>query len=198
MLLDPNAARDGQEVLAVPSDPTLHAGAGEKSGRGGDRPPPNDSIARLTRARDSLATLDARFQRERSALNAEAAELDALPPGTAEYARRFDSFRRRKLSADSLRATRDRQRALVDRLATRLGESARQTRSSATTPYAVDRSSPDGRRPTRYPVRGSAPLTVRLAPGTWWLTVTPRHSSQPPHFTRTVLRAGRRDTISIK
>lgn len=60
---------------------------------------------------DSLAALDARWQRERAALNEESRSLDSLDRHSAEYARRFDAWRRRARAADSLRVARDRLRA---------------------------------------------------------------------------------------
>ena len=60
---------------------------------------------------DSAASLDARWQRERAALNDESRALDTLDRYSADYARRFDAWRSRARAADSLRVSRDRLRA---------------------------------------------------------------------------------------
>lgn len=62
-------------------------------------------------ALDSIAALDARFQQERAALNAEALALRSRDRHSPEYAKRFDAWHRRAVAADSIRALRDRMRA---------------------------------------------------------------------------------------
>ena len=86
--LDTSSARDRLEVGARPSGP---AAALE----------------------DSAAALDASFQQERDALNAEARALDSLDRRSPEYGRRFTAWRLRAIAAESLRARRDRLRTRV-------------------------------------------------------------------------------------
>jgi hypothetical protein len=93
--LDTSSARDSLEVVSVQADSAAIAGTGRTS----------TSLA--TRA-DSVALLDARFQRERSSLNAEARALERADRRSAEYGRQFEAWRMRALVADSLRAARDR------------------------------------------------------------------------------------------
>lgn len=83
----------------------------------GDRPRAADSASPAALLSDSAASLDARFQILRDSLNRESRALDALDRRTADYARRFDAWRVRARTADSLRIARDRLRARIARLA---------------------------------------------------------------------------------
>lgn len=56
---------------------------------------------------DPAAELDLEFQRVRSRLNAEAAELATLDRSSREYAARYDTFLREAAAAESLRVRRD-------------------------------------------------------------------------------------------
>jgi hypothetical protein len=101
-------ACDRREQPAAAADSANHPGA-HAAGDPAAARPPADSAARALG--DSAAALDARFQAERTALNAESRRLDSLDRRSADYARRFDAWRLRARAADSLRIARDRLRA---------------------------------------------------------------------------------------
>lgn len=63
-----------------------------------------------TAATDSASILDARFQREREAINRDVMAMRGADRRSPDYARRFDGIRRRTIAAESLRAARDRLR----------------------------------------------------------------------------------------
>ena len=63
-----------------------------------------------TAATDSASRLDARFQREREAINRDVIAMRGADRRSPDYARRFDEIRRRTIAAESLRAARDRLR----------------------------------------------------------------------------------------
>ncbi|HWE41802.1 MAG TPA: hypothetical protein VG432_04810 [Gemmatimonadaceae bacterium] len=98
---DSSSGRDSLEVVAPPGDP-----ASPRSSN-----PVPDPVAASATAADSVAALDARFQQERTALNAESRAMQSGDRRSPGYAQRFDAWRRRALAADSIRALRDKLRA---------------------------------------------------------------------------------------
>jgi hypothetical protein len=78
---------------------------------------PADSAARAATA--AAASLDARFARERAALEADARALRDANRLDSAYARRYAVFEARRRSAAALRAARDRARHVRDSLAAR-------------------------------------------------------------------------------
>lgn len=200
VVLDSSAPTRGLEVVAVPVDPATL--------RRPEPPPPAalprrtaDSVARWRRLADSAAALDAIFQGEREALNAEALALRALDRRGADYARRYDAFRRRQASADSLRAARDRLRRSAEPLRARLADHVPAGTLGApdTTrwpPRAMLDTLADGARHARSaPLAGGRAL-LPLRPGVWFLGVT-EAGRTPLRFTRLEVARGKRDTVRL-
>ncbi|HKG90531.1 MAG TPA: hypothetical protein VKA84_01495, partial [Gemmatimonadaceae bacterium] len=108
-------------AAATPSQPPAPAAAASPS-----LPPgtPPDSAARLRALLDSAAALDASFQRERAALNADAVAMAALDRRSGAYAERFDAFRVRQAAAERQREARDQLRRRAERMRARLAERA--------------------------------------------------------------------------
>lgn len=69
--------------------------------------PDSAPLAVEAAAPDPAAELDRDFQRARTALNAEAAELATLDRSSRDYATRYDPFLREAAAAESLRVRRD-------------------------------------------------------------------------------------------
>jgi hypothetical protein len=167
VVIDSNRPHEEREVIALPVDPTsLHLPIGSA---GGISPRQSDSVARLVAMRDSAAMYDARFQSERDTLNRESRALDRVDRRAAEYARRFDTFRRRALAAESLRIARDRFRNRIAPLAERLsGGAATFAAAERSFRSVVDTVSATGRRTVVGRTRGDT-VRLRLADGTWWI-----------------------------
>jgi hypothetical protein len=156
IVLDSSAGRDSLEVVALPVDPASL----RSSNPGQYSVAPPDSEA------DSIAALDARFQQERNALNAEATALHAGDRRSPEYSKRFDAWRRRALAADSVRARRDRLHARSRRsdVPAAKGESTiRATLLRAT--------STDGRAPIARRLAPGDSVSLDLSRGDWWVGV---------------------------
>jgi hypothetical protein len=107
----PSAGCGRRDAPAVAAD----SASPPPGGQVGTLPAP-DSTSPAARLRDSAAALDVRFQRARDSLNRDSRALDTLDRRSADYARRFDAWRARARTADSLRAARDRLRARLARL----------------------------------------------------------------------------------
>ena len=201
-MVDTTGSPAALEVLALPIDPAMIAPPAEVIARDARGTPRGDSIARFVSLRDSAGAIDAAFQRERAALNADAERFAALDRTSAEYARAWDAHRARLVAAERLRATRDRLRERAAALATGLGDavppadSTRSARVSTARRQALDTASDGGRGVEAAGVRdGSATLT--LEPGTWWLGAAPLGDA-PAAFTRVEIAAGARDTVRLR
>ena len=202
VVVDTTGSSTALEVLALPIDPatiapSLTVGASEARGT-----PRGDSIARFVSLRDSAASIDADFQRERAALNADAERFATLDRTSADYARAWDAHRARLVAAERLRATRDRLRGRAAALAKQLGDavppddSTRRAQQGAARRQAFDTASDGSRSVQAAGVReGSATLTLEA--GTWWLGATPPGAA-PSAFTRIELSAGARDTVRLR
>ncbi len=195
VLHDSTAAQDASVVLALPVDPaTLREP--DRSARGGAA---NDTLARLRALGDSVALLDAHFQAERGALNAEARSMHALDRRTPSYARRFDTFRTRAIAADSLRARRDRLRrreaAQRERLA-HLLPSASEQRDAHGRHWDKLLTAGDGSRTTRSATVSSTRTSISLPPGRWWLGIAPA-GGVPATYRALTVSAGSRDTVQL-
>ena len=156
IVLDSSSGRDSLEVVALPIDP-----ASLRSSKA--RP---DAQPAGAAAADSVAALDARFQRERIAVNAEAVALQSGDRRSAEYSKRFDAWHRRAVAADSMRALRDklRARSRLSAIPAAKGESTlRATMLRAT--------APDGRAPVVRRLAGGDSVTLDLSRGEWWVGV---------------------------
>lgn len=156
IVLDSSSARDSLEVVALPVDPASLHSPQERSD------PPR---SRATAA-DSLAAVDARFQQERAALDAEAVALRSGDRRSREYSRRFDAWHRRAVAADSMRALRDRLRARSLRVQLPAAEGKSTLRA-----MMLKATAPDGRAPiVRALARGDS-VSVDLTHGEWWVGV---------------------------
>jgi hypothetical protein len=181
VVLDSNPAREMREVIAVPVDPASVATTLPR-----DAPlsrAHEDSTTRLTLLRDSATALDQRFQAEREALNKDSRALDTLARRSAEYSRRFDAFRHRALAADSLRTARDRLRARVAPLATKLTDAdafSDDQRQSLRAKFGA--LTAGTRRAVVKEVRGDT-ARLTLDNGEWWIGVA-RSGSVPARWTR--------------
>ena len=203
VVVDTTGSGGTLEVLALPVDPaTIELPVEIIASSAGIGTPRADSIARFVATRDSAAMLDARFQRERTALNSEAGRFAALDRSSTEYARAWDAHRSRLVEAERLRTTRDRLRERVASIAARLGDAAppddstRRAAANAARRQALDAASDGQRSAERAPVRaGTAMLT--LDAGRWWLGTSWR-GEPPATFTRVDVEAGARDTIRLR
>ncbi len=168
------------EVLAVPFDPApilRAAGApvgrtaapGRRSARQEREDARRDSVAALRRALDDSArALDARFQRERLAVNDLVRALAARDRHTRAYAAAVDAIERRRAAARALRARRDHLRAQLSALPAADTASGWTERWRAALSHAA--------RAAGTAVvhrRVAAPDTTRIAlrPGRWWIVV---------------------------
>jgi hypothetical protein len=169
-VIDSNRPHDEQEVIALPIDPaSFHSPIGSPAGIS---PRQADSVARLAAMRDSAAMYDHRFQGERDTLNRESRALDRVDRRTTDYARRFDTFRRRALAAESLRITRDRFRDRIAPLAERLsGGAAPLAAAESSFRSVIETVSATGRRTVVGRTRSDT-VRLRLADGTWWIGVS--------------------------
>jgi hypothetical protein len=167
VVIDSNRPHEEREVIALPIDPaSLHRPIDSAAGIS---PRQADSVARLAAMRDSAAMYDARFQSERDTLNRESRALDRVDRRAAEYARRFDTFRRRALAAESLRIARDRFRDRIPPLAERLsGGAAPMAAAESSFRSVVDTVSASGRRTVVGRTRSDT-VRLRLAEGSWWI-----------------------------
>jgi hypothetical protein len=167
VVIDSNGTHEEREVIAVPVDPaSLHSSIGSAAGIS---PRHADSVARLAALRDSAVTYNERFQSERDTLNRESHALDRVDRRAAEYARRFDAFRRRALAAESLRIARDRFRDRIAPLAERLSGGAAPTAAADSSFRSIlETVSATGRRSVVGRTRSDT-VRLRLAAGTWWI-----------------------------
>ena len=154
VVLDSSAERDSLEVIALPIDPASLRPAPAR---------PRSGAAVSTHA-DSVAALDARFQEERTALNAEARTLEVADRRSAEYSGRFDAWHRRAIAADSLRVRRDKLRAR----ALRSPDLAVHAESTLRATFIKARSS-DGRAPLVRMLAGGDSVSFDLSTGDWWV-----------------------------
>ena len=170
VVIDSNRPHEEREVIALPIDPaSLHSPIGSPARIS---PRQSDSVARLAAMRDSAAMYDARFQSERDALNRESRALDRVDRRTAEYAQRFDTFRRRALAAESLRFSRDRFRDRIAPLAERLsGGAALMAAAETSLRSVIDTLSVSGRKAVVGRTRSDT-VRLRLGDGTWWIGVS--------------------------
>ena len=206
VMLDSTDVPGGMEVVALsaPSDarspvatsPTASPALGRAIGRAMSRAHV-DSITRFHFAADSASALDDAFQRERTALNTEAAALAAADRRAVDYARRFDAFSPRRQAAEHMRADRDRQRARAAALAARLPTTSLRTEGAAvgTPTPSAGRSTPDS---TRYAAPATRPgTTLALPAGTWWVGLaTP--GAVPRTTIPVTVRDGARDTVRLR
>lgn len=169
-MIDSNRPHEEREVIALPIDPaSLRSETSSTTGNSRKR---SDSLSRLVALRDSAVLIDERYQSERDTLNRESRALDRLDRKSADYARRFDAFRRRALAADSLRVTRDRLRDRGARYAARLsGTAALMVREENTLRSYVDTMAAIGRKMVAGQTRNDT-VRLLLAEGTWWIGVT--------------------------
>ena len=167
VVIDSNRPHQALEVIALPIDPaSLHSPIGSAAGIS---PRQADSVARLAAMRDSAVMYDERFQSERDTLNRESRALDRVDRRTTDYARRFDSFRRRALAAESLRIARNGFRDRIAPLAERLsGSAAPMAVAESSFRSVVDTVSATGRRAVIGRARSDT-VRLRLADGTWWI-----------------------------
>jgi hypothetical protein len=156
IVLDSSSGRDSLEVVALPVDP-----ASLRSST-----PRPDSITPPANAADSIAALDARFQQERTALNAEAVALQPGDRRSPGYSQRFEAWRRRAVAADSLRALRDRLRARLRRPATPVTKAESTIRAKL-----LRATSADGRTPRVRPLAGGDSVSLDLSRGDWWVGI---------------------------
>jgi hypothetical protein len=170
VVIDSNRPHQEREVIALPTDPaSLRDPIGAAVGNSRRQ---SDSVARLEAMRDSAAMYDKRFQWERDTLNRESRALDRVDRRTADYAKRFDNFRRRALAAESLRVSRDRFRDRIAPLAERLSRGAAPMATAESSFRSViDTVSATGRRTVVGRTRSDT-VRLRLADGTWWIGVS--------------------------
>ena len=156
IVLDSSSGRDSLEVVALPVDP-----ASLRSPKAGPHP-----LAPATSTADSVAALDARFQQERIAVNAQAIALQSGDRRSAEYSKRFDAWHRRAVAADSMRALRDklRARSRLSAIPAAKGESTLRAK-------ILRASSADGRAPVVRRVAGGDSVTLDLSGAEWWVGV---------------------------
>jgi hypothetical protein len=156
VVLDSTSTHDTLEVVALPIDPsTLEASLS---------PSRDAATERGIALRDSSDTVDARFQRLRDTLNDESRAMQHADRRSPEYHRRFDDWRRRMLTADSLRASRDRMRARI----TRAGPLPSPAKSTVrATLLAL--TAPDGRHAMVRTVAVGDSVTLDLGQGEWWI-----------------------------
>jgi hypothetical protein len=170
VVIDSNRPHEEREVIALPIDPASLRS--ETSSATGNSRRHSDSLSRLVALRDSAVLVDERYQSERDTLNRESRALDRVDRKSADYARRFDAFRRRALAAESLRVTRDRLRDRGARHAARLVSSAAIiTRDENTLRSYVDTIAAIGRKMVVGQPRNDT-VRLPLAEGVWWIGVT--------------------------
>ena len=180
VVIDSNRPHEEREVIALPIDPaSLHSPIGPAAGIS---PRQSDSVARLAAMRDSAAMYDERFQSERDTLNRESRALDRVDRRAAEYALRFDTFRRRALAAESLRIARDRFRDRIAPLAERLSGGVAAVAAESSLRSIVDSVTATGRRTVVGRTRSDT-ARLLLADGTWWVGVA-RTGALPARWTR--------------
>jgi hypothetical protein len=169
VVLDTNQPRAEREVIAIPVDPAslrLPTAAVTSSSRAR-----TDSLSRLASLSDSVQLADERFQAMRDSLNVESRSMERLDRHTAEYASRYDIFRRRTTQAESIRVARDRARQRLAPLAARISASGGMSaEEESTLRSSIDALSVQGRRAVSVKSQRD---TVRLAlgDGTWWIGV---------------------------
>lgn len=195
VLHDSTAAHEASVVLALPVDPaTLREPDGSAPGGAA-----NDTLARLRALGDTVTIVDAQFQDERDALNAEARAMRALDRWAPSYARRFDAFRLRAIAAESLRARRDRMQrregAQRERLAHLLPSAAEQRNAQGRHREKL-LSAGDGSRITRSAPMSSSATSLSLPPGRWWLGLAPA-GGIPATYRALTVSAGSRDTLRL-
>ena len=156
-------------MIAVPVDPQSLVRRAVTS-----RPSATDSASLLDRLSDSAATLDARFQSERDALNREARSLAGIDRRAGEYHAQYDAFRKREIAAESLRQARDRLRARVTPLATRFAAAANAGGVVQTSRRLDVEAATNGVRHTVVTAAQHDTISLRLPDGTWWLGVASR------------------------
>jgi hypothetical protein len=161
IVLDSSAGRDSLEVIAIPIDPASLQSSRTK---------PLSGAAASTPA-DSLTTLDARFQEQRTALNAEARALEVADRHSPEYSGRFDAWHRHAVAADSLRARRDKLRVRALHSAHREGNAESTLRATL-----LNTRSSDGRAPVVRVLASGDSVSLDLSNGDWWIgaAVPPR------------------------
>ena len=170
VVIDSNRPHEEREVIALPIDPASMQRA--KSSAAGISHRHSDSLSRLVVLHDSAALVDERYQSERDTLNRESRSLDRVDRKAADYARRFDAFRRRALAAESLRVTRDGLRDRGARYAARLsGSAALMMLEENTLRSNIDSMSVIGRKMVVGRTRTDT-VRLLLAGGTWWVGVT--------------------------
>jgi len=181
VVIDSNRPHEEREVIALPIDPASLRSA--TTSPAGSSRRHSDSLLRLVALRDSAAMIDERFQSERDTLNRESRALDRVDRRSADYARRFDAFRRRAHAAESLRVTRDRLRGRVAALGNGLsGGAASMVRETNTLRANIDTVSAMGRKTVVGRTRGDT-VRLRLADGTWWIGVS-ETGTLPGRWTR--------------
>ena len=156
IVLDSSSGRDSLEVVALPVDPAPLLSSKTAS----------DSAADAATAADTIAALEARFQQERTALNAEAVALQTGDRHSAPYSRRFDAWRRRAIAADSLRALRDKLRARSQRPAPPAAKGESTLRATM-----LNASSTDGRTAIVRRLVVADSVSLDLSRGDWWVGV---------------------------
>jgi hypothetical protein len=145
-----------------------------------------DTAAIYVALADSAARLDSTYQRERTALNAEAIAMRAEDRRSSAYRSRYQAFERRVDAATALRARRDslrRRMASLERARPGLTGYARTVASSRS------RTAPSPVR--RVPVTSDT-LRVGLPAGAWWLTV----GEHAP--IRIAIERGASDTVRLR
>jgi uncharacterized lipoprotein NlpE involved in copper resistance len=159
IVLDSSAGRDSLEVVALPIDPASL------------RSSPAKPLSAASTAADSLTTLDARFQEQRTALNAEARALEVADRRSPEYSGRFDAWHRHAVTADSLRARRDKLRVRALHSAELAGNAESTLRATL-----LSARSSDGRAAIRRVLAGGDSVALDLSNGDWWVgaAVPPR------------------------
>ena len=188
VVLDSIRSGHAREVVIVPADPdallvppTLASPLS---------PAHADSVTRWRALTDSASVLDRRFQKERDAINREARAMEGGDRRSIGYVRRYDALQVRTVAAESLRTTRDRVR---QRAAARRPSGVAAPSPAAARARLLAATDGERRARTLRPGRGS--VSLRLAPGAWWIGVADP-GDVPPSFTRITLRAGARDTVS--
>ena len=202
VVVDTTNSRGALEVLALPVNPAAIQLPSETIETEAPGTPRGDSIVRFLALRDSAAALDERFQRERAALNAEAARFDSLERTSAAYARAWDAHRARLVEAERLRTTRDRVRERVASMAARLGDavppedSVRRAAVRASWREVFENASDETRRSVVADIRDGR-ATLAITPGRWWIGVMQR-DDVPESFVQVEVGARVHDTVRVR